>query len=43
VMSGGRIVEYGPVERVLEEPEADYTRRLLADTPSLEAALAVAE
>jgi peptide/nickel transport system ATP-binding protein len=43
VMSEGCIVEYGPVERVLDEPEADYTRRLLADTPSLEAALAVAE
>jgi peptide/nickel transport system ATP-binding protein len=43
VMSAGRIVERGPVERVLEQPEADYTRRLLADTPSLEAALAVAE
>jgi peptide/nickel transport system ATP-binding protein len=43
VMSTGRIVERGPVERVLEYPEADYTKRLLADTPSLEAALAVAE
>ena len=43
VMSSGRIVERGPVERVLEQPEADYTKRLLADTPSLEAALAVAE
>jgi peptide/nickel transport system ATP-binding protein len=43
VMSTGRIVERGPVDRVLEQPEADYTKRLLADTPSLEAALAVAE
>jgi peptide/nickel transport system ATP-binding protein len=43
VMSEGRIVERGPVERVLEQPEAEYTRRLLADTPSLETALAVAE
>jgi peptide/nickel transport system ATP-binding protein len=43
VMSAGAIVERGPVERVLDEPEADYTKRLLADTPSLEAALAVAE
>jgi peptide/nickel transport system ATP-binding protein len=43
VMSAGRIVEHGPVERVLEQPEADYTKRLLADTPSLEAALAVAD
>jgi peptide/nickel transport system ATP-binding protein len=43
VMSDGRIVERGPVGRVLEHPEADYTKRLLADTPSLETALAVAE
>jgi peptide/nickel transport system ATP-binding protein len=43
VMSEGRIVERGPVDRVLEHPEADYTKRLLADTPSLETALAVAE
>src|SRR5436305_4543269 len=42
VMSEGRIVEHGSVERVLERPEAEYTKRLLADTPSLEAALAVA-
>jgi peptide/nickel transport system ATP-binding protein len=43
VMSDGRIVEQGPVDRVLEHPEAEYTKRLLADTPSLEAALAVAD
>jgi peptide/nickel transport system ATP-binding protein len=43
VMSDGRIVERGRVDRVLDQPEADYTKRLLADTPSLEAALAVAE
>jgi peptide/nickel transport system ATP-binding protein len=42
VMSEGRIVERGSVDRVLEEPEADYTKRLLADTPTLETALAVA-
>jgi peptide/nickel transport system ATP-binding protein len=40
VMSGGRIVELGPVDRVLQEPTDDYTRRLLADTPSLETATA---
>jgi peptide/nickel transport system ATP-binding protein len=40
VMSAGRIVELGKVDRVLDEPQAEYTRRLLADTPSLEAALA---
>jgi peptide/nickel transport system ATP-binding protein len=43
VMSAGRIVEHGPTDRVLEHPEAEYTKRLLADTPSLESALAVAE
>lgn len=36
VMSAGRIVESGAVDRVLTAPEADYTRRLLADTPSLD-------
>ena len=35
VMSEGRIVELGPTEQVLGAPEVDYTRRLLADTPSL--------
>jgi peptide/nickel transport system ATP-binding protein len=40
VMSMGRIVELGPVDRVLQEPTDDYTRRLLADTPSLETATA---
>jgi len=40
VMSAGRIVELGPVERVLHSPTDDYTQRLLADTPSLETAIA---
>jgi peptide/nickel transport system ATP-binding protein len=40
VMSGGRIVELGAVDRVLNEPTDDYTRRLLSDTPSLETATA---
>jgi peptide/nickel transport system ATP-binding protein len=35
VMTEGRIVELGSTEQVLEAPEVDYTRRLLADTPSL--------
>jgi peptide/nickel transport system ATP-binding protein len=38
VMSEGRIVELGPVEDVLNAPRDDYTRRLLANTPSLEVA-----
>ena len=42
VMSEGRIVEYGKVDAVLDEPQAAYTQKLLSDTPSLEAALAAA-
>jgi peptide/nickel transport system ATP-binding protein len=40
VMSEGRIVEYGTVEDVLDAPRATYTRKLISDTPSLDAALA---
>jgi peptide/nickel transport system ATP-binding protein len=40
VMSMGRIVERGLVEAVLESPQAEYTKKLLSDTPSLEAAMA---
>jgi peptide/nickel transport system ATP-binding protein len=39
VMSAGRIVEFGPVNQVLDAPGADYTKRLLADTPTLESRL----
>jgi ABC-type dipeptide/oligopeptide/nickel transport system ATPase component len=42
-MSGGRIVEYGTVEVVLNSPQDDYTKALLADTPSMELALAAGE
>jgi peptide/nickel transport system ATP-binding protein len=42
VMSEGRIVERGLVDDILDRPQADYTRKLLSDTPSLEAALAAA-
>jgi len=34
VMHSGRLVESGPVERVLLNPECDYTRGLLAAVPS---------
>jgi peptide/nickel transport system ATP-binding protein len=39
VMNEGRIVEHGPVEQILTAPSADYTRHLLANTPSIEIAL----
>ena len=42
VMSEGRIVEHGLVDRVLDQPQAEYTKKLLSDTPSLEAALVAA-
>ncbi|WP_425839971.1 ABC transporter ATP-binding protein [Streptomyces fractus] len=35
VLSEGRIVEEGPVGRVLDRPQDPYTRQLLGDTPSL--------
>ena len=40
VMSEGRIVERGLVDDVLDRPQAAYTKKLLSDTPSLEAAVA---
>ncbi len=43
VMNAGRIVEAGKVEAVLGSPQDDYTKALLADTPSMELALAAAE
>jgi peptide/nickel transport system ATP-binding protein len=43
VMSEGRIVELGSVEQILESPANPYTKRLLADTPSLEVALTAAK
>ena len=43
VMSHGRIIELGTVDKILQSPEDAYTRRLLSDTPSLEVALETAE
>ncbi|HET9102519.1 MAG TPA: ABC transporter ATP-binding protein [Solirubrobacteraceae bacterium] len=40
VMHGGRIVESGAVRDVFEHPQAEYTRQLLANTPSIETAAA---
>jgi peptide/nickel transport system ATP-binding protein len=39
VVTGGRVVEYGPTEQIFTSPSADYTRKLLANTPSIEVAL----
>lgn len=36
VMSDGRFVEYGLVDAVLDDPQADYTKKLLTDTPTLD-------
>jgi len=37
VMRGGAFVEVGPVESVIDDPQDDYTRRLLKDTPQIAA------
>jgi peptide/nickel transport system ATP-binding protein len=39
VMTEGHIVERGAVEQIFTNPNADYTRKLLANTPSIEVAL----
>ncbi|GAA3748878.1 peptide/nickel transport system ATP-binding protein [Spinactinospora alkalitolerans] len=36
VLNKGRIVEYGAVGTVLADPQHDYTRALIADTPDFE-------
>lgn len=35
VLKGGRIQEQGPTAEILASPRSEYTRRLLADAPSL--------
>ena len=39
VMTEGRIVESGTIVDVFTAPQAEYTRKLLANTPTIEAAL----
>jgi peptide/nickel transport system ATP-binding protein len=40
VLQGGRVVEAGETDRILDRPEHPYTRALVAATPLLERALA---
>ncbi|OKL46744.1 hypothetical protein BM477_07225 [Boudabousia marimammalium] len=42
VLQQGKVVEAGPVEQVFYQPQAEYTRRLLASVPRLGQALTVA-
>ncbi len=35
VMKNGKLVEYGPAESLLREPQHEYTRALLAAVPRL--------
>jgi peptide/nickel transport system ATP-binding protein len=35
VMNEGVIVEYGLVDEVRGDPKAEYTKKLLADTPTI--------
>ena len=34
VMHGGRVIEHGSVDQILEAPETDYTRNLIASIPA---------
>jgi len=38
-MTEGHIVEHGSVTSIFTAPSAEYTRKLLANTPSIEVAL----
>lgn len=40
VMSDGRIVEFGTAEEVIGNPREEYTKRLIAATPSIERSMA---
>ena len=34
VMRHGRVVEHGPVARIFDDPQEEYTRALLASIPA---------
>jgi peptide/nickel transport system ATP-binding protein len=38
VLADGSIVEYGETAKILANPNQEYTRHLISDTPSLETA-----
>lgn len=40
VMADGRIVEFGTAEEVIGAPREEYTKRLIAATPSIERSMA---
>jgi ABC-type dipeptide/oligopeptide/nickel transport system ATPase component len=40
VMADGRIVEFGTAEEVIGNPREEYTKRLIAATPSIERSMA---
>ena len=35
ILNAGRVVESGPVVKVMEHPQEEYTKRLLANTPAI--------
>jgi microcin C transport system ATP-binding protein len=39
VMRNGKVVEYGPSERIFEAPQTDYTKALIAAAFNIETAL----
>jgi len=43
VLADGNIVEYGDTAEILANPQQEYTRHLISDTPSLETAVSEAQ
>jgi peptide/nickel transport system ATP-binding protein len=43
VLADGSIVEYGETAGILADPQQEYTRHLISDTPSLETAVSEAQ